>query len=83
MKKQKNGRLSKFTPLGGGGTSFNAIFRKMSDCYEEDLPTAVIILTDGYASFPEEEDAKNVPVMWIMIDTDVDAPWGECIHIES
>lgn len=75
--------LSKFTPLGGGGTSFNAIFRKMSDCCEEDLPAAVIILTDGYASFPEEEDAKNVPVMWIMIDTDVDAPWGECIHIES
>ena len=75
--------LSKITPLGGGGTSFKIIFQGMSDFYEENLPTAVIILTDGYASFPDEKDAKNVPVMWIMIDTDVDAPWGECIHIES
>ena len=75
--------LSNFTPLGGGGTSFNVIFKKMSDFYEDDLLAAVIILTDGYAAFPNEEDAKNVPVMWIMINTEVDAPWGECIHIES
>ncbi len=74
--------LSNITPVGGGGTSFRAIFRKMTDHYDEELPTAVIILTDGYAEFPDEDDARGVPVMWIMIRTNVNAPWGECIHVD-
>ena len=69
-------------PVGGGGTSFKAIFKYMAEHYEDDLPTAVIVLTDGHAVFPEEDAACGVPVMWIVIDSDADAPWGECIHIE-
>ena len=68
-------------PVGGGGTSFHAIFRYLRDHYSDDLPKAIIILTDGYARFPEENAAMDVPVMWIILDTDVEAPWGECIHI--
>ena len=75
--------LSCCEPIGGGGTSFNAIFEYLADHYENDLPNAVIILTDGYADFPDEDAALGLPVMWIIIDSDVDAPWGECIHIES
>lgn len=74
--------LISIKPIGGGGTSFRAIFKFMEDHYEDDLPTAVIILTDGYADFPEEDAACGLPVMWIIIDSDVETPWGECIHIE-
>ena len=73
--------LEEIMPVGGGGTSFHAIFRYLRDHYAEDLPQAIIILTDGYAYFPEENAAMDVPVMWIILDTDVEAPWGECIHI--
>jgi putative pyruvate formate lyase activating enzyme len=29
-----------------------------------DLPTAMIILTDGYCTFPDEEAAMGIPVIW-------------------
>ncbi len=71
-------------PVGGGGTSFYAIFDAMHDHYEEnDLPAAIIILTDGRAVFPEEDAACGCPVLWIVIDSDVEPPWGVCVHIES
>ena len=75
--------LNRITPIGGGGTSFKAIFGFMKEHYEDELPTAVIILTDGYAEFPEDDAACGLPVMWIIIDSEVEAPWGECIHLES
>ena len=76
-------KLSEIIPVGGGGTSFEVIFESMEKYYGDEPPKAIIILTDGYADFPDEEVRKDVPVMWIIIDSDVDAPWGECIHIES
>ena len=75
--------LAGITTMGGGGTSFRSIFRFMKAHYGDQLPKAAIILTDGEAVFPDEEDACGVPVMWIMLDSGVEAPWGECIHIES
>lgn len=66
---------------GGGGTSFRAIFRYMKEHMEEKLPTAVIILTDGYADYPSEDVALSVPVLWIIIDNSADAPWGFSAHI--
>lgn len=75
--------LSRIHPVGGGGTSFHAVFRGMETFFEEELPAAIIFLTDGIAAFPEEDAARGVPVLWIIIDSDADAPWGECIHIFS
>ncbi len=72
--------LSKIKPIGGGGTSFSIIFRKMTEFFSE-KPELIIILTDGGATFPDEKKAQDVPVMWIIIDSEVDAPWGECVHI--
>ena len=36
----------------------------------------MIILTDGYSTFPDEEMAMGVPVIWIVVDSDVVPPWG-------
>ena len=32
---------------------------------EEDPPVSIIILTDGYASFPNEDASMGIPVLWI------------------
>lgn len=73
--------LTKITPIGGGGTSFHAIFRYLQEHYADDLPRAIIILTDGFAAFPDEDAALGVPVLWLILDSDLDAPWGECVHL--
>lgn len=74
--------LKSIEPVGGGGTSFHCIFKYMEEHMINELPTAVIILTDGYAPFPQEEIALGVPTLWIIAgDNTVDAPWGVTIHI--
>lgn len=74
--------LSEVTPIGGGGTSFRCIFKYMKEYFEDELPTAVIVLTDGYASYPAESKALDVPVLWIVSGrNEEDAPWGVTIHI--
>lgn len=75
--------LDAIEPIGGGGTSFARIFEVMPDYYKEDLPSHIIIMTDGYAPFPEESAAKNVPVLWIIVDSDIEPAWGEVIHIDT
>lgn len=75
--------LKKMKPTGGGGTSFHCIFKYMKEHMAEMLPTAVIILTDGYALYPDEADAMGVPVFWMLIGRGTDAPWGKTVHIEK
>ena len=66
---------------GGGGTSFNAIFSYMAENMMAELPAGIVILTDGYSCYPEESAALEIPVLWILIDSEADAPWGKSVHI--
>ena len=68
---------------GGGGTSFSAIFRFLKKFSEEDMPSAIIVLTDGYCDYPGESAAMDIPVLWIIYDNPVDPPWGRFVHIET
>lgn len=71
-------------PYGGGGTSFECIFNYVNNNWEESEPPAsIIILTDGYAPFPEENIAKGIPVLWIINNKEVTPPWGKIARIES
>lgn len=71
-------------PIGGGGTNFKAIFEKLLEYAEiGDLPNVVVIITDGYASFPKEEAALGVPVIWMIVDSDVVPPWGSYVFIST
>lgn len=70
-------------PVGGGGTSFHAIFRYLQENMAQELPCGMVILTDGWASYPKEKEALGVPVLWIILDNKRDTPWGECVHIDS
>ena len=73
--------LLKITPVGGGGTSFGAIFRYLPNFSEEERPTAIIVLTDGYALYPPESLAEGIPVLWIIYNNPEDPPWGRVVHI--
>ncbi len=74
--------LMNIKPIGGGGTSFAAIFKYLKENMSENLPCAIIIMTDGYCTFPKEECALGVPVLWAIINSNVNPPWGEKIYIE-
>lgn len=41
-------------PAGGGGTDFQIIFEYVHKHMQDKLPASIIIMTDGYAPFPQE-----------------------------
>lgn len=75
--------LERVTPTGGGGTSFRIIFDYLKQADEDDLPDLILILTDGYADFPKEESAMEIPVVWLIINSNVEPPWGNTVYIHS
>ena len=68
--------------IGGGGTDYYAIFRYLTEFPEDEMPTAIVVLTDGYCDFPEEEDALGVPVLWVIYDNPCNPPWGRVARID-
>lgn len=71
--------LSKIKPMGGGGTSFSAVFDYLSTLKER--PRLLIILTDGQAPFPAKESAAAVSVLWIINNEDITPPWGKVARL--
>ena len=68
-------------PRGGGGTSFSIIFDYVRNEMIEDRPKFIVILTDGYARYPGESEAMDIPVLWLFT-TDVEPPtWGKIARI--
>ena len=49
----------------------------------ENQPTSIIIMTDGYAPFPKQEAANNIPVLWLINNTYVTPPWGKIARISD
>ena len=71
--------LSKIKPMGGGGTSFSAVFDYLSTLKER--PRLLIMLTDGQAPFPAKESAAGVSVLWIINNEDITPPWGKVARL--
>lgn len=69
--------------LGGGGTDFEVIFKYVRDNMQDDLPSVIIILTDGYAPFPSEAESLNIPVLWLINNDKVTPPWGKIARIKE
>lgn len=71
--------FQRILPKGGGGTSFHVIFRYLREKLWPELPRAILIFTDGYVwSWPREEDALDVPVLWLICEGgNSRAPWGQ------
>lgn len=68
-------------PKGGGGTSFHVIFEYVKDNMSDEPPVSIVILTDGYAPFPDEAKALGIPVLWIINNNKVHPPWGKVARI--
>jgi predicted metal-dependent peptidase len=66
--------LMDFQFLGGGGTDFRPVFKRL----EEENYNGLVMFSDGYGTFPEETDINT---LWIMT-SDVIAPIGETIKFE-
>lgn len=63
---------------GGGGTSFIEPFKRV----ERDEVDVVVVLTDGYGTFPESTTVPEHKVIWGMTDNVV-APFGTTISLVS
>jgi len=74
--------LKKIKAYGGGGTNFSCIFKYVFKHMEDNLPVAIIILTDGFADFPKKEITKSIPVLWILNNDSVKPPYGKVIVIK-
>lgn len=75
--------LKRITPVGGGGTSFINVFRYIRENMSEDPPVSIVVFTDGYDRFPDEEAAMGIPVLWVICGTKVTPPWGVTARIEK
>lgn len=73
--------IMKIEPVGGGGTSFKCIFEQLAKCKDEDMPIGIVILTDGFATIPDESAAMGVPVLWGIVNSNIEPEWGTVMHI--
>jgi len=71
----------KIRPRGGGGTNFHIIFDYVMREMAEEPPRCIIILTDGYAPFPDESARGDIPVLWLINGSDVKPPWGKIAYM--
>ena len=46
-------------------------------------PASIIILTDGYAPFPDESDSMGIPVLWVINNEAVTPPFGKIARIKQ
>lgn len=72
--------LEKIIPYGGGGTDFTVIFDYVR--YEmRNLPATIIIFTDGYGPYPQEDDTLGIPVLWLINNENSNPPFGKVVRI--
>lgn len=69
-------------PAGGGGTDFQIIFEYVHRHMSDNPPASIIILTDGYAPFPQEQLTNGIPVLWLLNNEIVDPPYGKIARIK-
>ncbi|HAL18157.1 MAG TPA: hypothetical protein DCO86_00810 [Spirochaetaceae bacterium] len=69
---------------GGGGTDFKGIFKYVEKEMKDDFPTAVVILTDGFAEQPSKEEALGLPLLWVLTDkSSSDFKYGKVINLDD
>ena len=63
------------------GGFFQIIFEYVAHHMADMLPASIIVLTDGFAPFPQEHLAMGIPVLWLLNNEDVQPPWGKVARI--
>ena len=75
--------LMRIVPRGGGGTDFRPIFRFLRKRAAYALPACIIIFTDGYGPYPQQDDTLGIPVLWLITDSDITPPFGKTARIST
>ncbi len=68
-------------PSGGGGTEIEPVFDYVHTEMADDPPVSIVILTDGYVNIPNEEVAKDIPVLWIINNNEITPTWGKVVRM--
>lgn len=74
------GELTQIRPTGYGGTDFSCIFRYVQD-YMNEVPSCIVIFTDGIGDYPPEEMAAGIPVLWILYGNADFQQWGNTARV--
>ena len=74
--------LMEIKPVGSGGTDFSSIFKYLDKYLSDEPPSYIVIITDGYDTFPKEEMAKGIPVLWLINNDKITPPWGKIARIK-
>lgn len=74
--------------IGGGGTNFHQIFHYMEEHFDRDSrPSGIVIVTDGFADYPDETAAHGVPVLWVLMESFLpfhrEPPWGHTVYVDG
>jgi len=71
-------------PSDRGGTDFSCIFNYIFNEMKDNLPTTLVILTDGECEYPKESIARGIPTLWIIDNKyrDVTPPWGRVVKVD-
>jgi predicted metal-dependent peptidase len=73
--------LVNYEPMGGGGTTFTVNWDYMKNIGL--CPKKFIMFTDGYCDGHGFGDPEYCDTLFIMLDSDVVAPFGDTIHYED
>lgn len=74
--------LHEIKPKGGGGTDFYRVFNYVEGKMVDNPPSSIVILTDGFAQYPPEEMAMDIPVLWLLTDDRNPPPWGNVAYLD-
>lgn len=72
--------LLRIRPHGYGGTDFGCIFRYIA-AHPELEPSCIVVFTDGKGTYPPEEAACGIPVLWILHGIAGFPKWGRTARI--
>ena len=75
--------LMNIIPYGEGGTDFCVIFEYIRNHCIEDLPSCIIIFTDGDGPYPDADASMGIPVLWIINNSLITPPWGNVVRIND
>ena len=67
----------------GGGTSFQCIFDYVREHMSDNVPSEIVIMTDGKSDFPEYEASSGIPVLWLLTNNRVRIPWGQAAYFRK
>ena len=75
--------LLQLKPYSGGGTSFQCIFDYVREHMSDNVPSEIVIMTDGKSDFPEYEASSGIPVLWLLTNNRVRIPWGQAAYFRK